>query len=405
MTPRPYPLVFEPILKPKPWGGRSLETLLGKSLPPGEAIGESWELAGLPEGQSRIRNGPLAGRTLAEAVALWGGDLLGSATLIDGSFPLLIKFLDARENLSVQVHPWARAGKAGESDEATERRGEQGAESDEATGAGSAAVERASELATRDSRLAASPQLATPTPPIKHESWYVIAAEPGAVAYIGLRPGVSRADLAAAAGRAESVSLLRRWPVRKGDCFYLPSGTPHALGAGVVVAEIQTPSDVTYRLYDWERRDAAGNPRMLHLADALRHVRDDVGPDQIAQPRSHACGALLSSTRLVRCEAFRLDRLTISEGVESARPDNEMAVWIILAGGGEWVTAAQRLRFGPGDVLLLPAAAQSTFRTTADSVLLEAHISIYSKYLPIAHPAPGAAGAPVTPLTRGGRAL
>ena len=197
----PCPLIFEPLFKPKIWGGRRLEELLDKPLPVDERIGESWELADLEDNQTAVSAGPARGKALGQLVKEWGGDLLGRASLFDGRFPLLIKYLDARENLSVQVHPnQAMADRLG------------------------GAVR------------------------IKNEYWYVIAADPGACIYRGLVDGVDRAAFERAIRDGTVETLLRRIPVRAGDGYYLPSGTIHALGAGVVAAEVETPSSEERRV-------------------------------------------------------------------------------------------------------------------------------------------------------------
>lgn len=230
-----YPLLFEPVLLEKVWGGRRLERL-GKRLPQGKKIGESWELADLAAtsasgagggaAQSKILNGPLAGRTIREAIDAAGDDILPRvARTPDGGFPLLIKFLDAGENLSVQVHP--------------------------------------------------SPAYAAAHPDahLKTECWYILEAEPGSVIYKGIRPGVTREEFArlARAGDPGIVEAMTAVPAVKGECHNLPSGTVHALGAGVLVAEVQTPSDTTFRLYDWGRTG-----RALHVEAALEC--SDFGP-------------------------------------------------------------------------------------------------------------------------------
>ena len=164
----PIPVTFEPIFKPKPWGGRKLADVLSKPLPPDERIGESWELVSLPENESRVREGPLAGTPIGDLVKAWGTDLYGGASLADGRFPLLIKFLDAREPLSVQVHP-----KPAKDDRGGWR------------------------------------------PGIKHEAWYIIAAEPGSELFIGLKPGVTHADVVKAADTPAMADLLQRWGVER----------------------------------------------------------------------------------------------------------------------------------------------------------------------------------------------
>jgi mannose-6-phosphate isomerase len=298
------PVVFAPLFKQKPWGGQRLAALLDKRLPAGERIGESWELVSLPGNESRVRAGPLAGRTLGELVQRWGADLLGDAPLRDGRFPLLIKFLDASENLSVQVHP--------------------------------------------------KPDGRDGPPGVKHEAWYVVHADPGAKLYIGLKPGVGPADVGRVVDTGAMVDVLRAWDARPGQCYYLPSGTLHALGAGLVVAEIQTPSDVTYRADDWGRVDAAGRSREMHVAQALQNIRYDF-TDAMFAPRPMRCaGAAGFRTCLMQCERFGLDLLenTIDELLS---PPGAMRVWIVLAGSVEITCDPLVCRFRRGDVVLIPA--------------------------------------------------
>ncbi|MCW5775220.1 MAG: class I mannose-6-phosphate isomerase [Phycisphaeraceae bacterium] len=229
----PYLLTFVPILKEKVWGGRRL-TLYGKPLPRGTLVGESWEVADLAEtsasggggGEARsvIAAGAFAGRTLHDAMEAWGDSLLGRARpAADGGFPLLVKFLDAREHLSVQVHP--------------------------------------------------SPEYAREHPGahLKTECWYVLEADLGSVIYKGVKRGVSRADFERAlrSGKGEGVvPLLEAVPAVPGECHNLPSGTVHALGAGVLVAEVQTPSDTTFRVYDWAKEYGRAG-RELHVEQAM----------------------------------------------------------------------------------------------------------------------------------------
>ncbi|MCH7873090.1 MAG: class I mannose-6-phosphate isomerase, partial [Planctomycetes bacterium] len=305
-----YPLIFKPIFKPRIWGGRKLETLLDKSLPAGEKIGESWEVADLEDDQSIVANGPVAGRGLGELVKDWGTSLIGRAELFEGRFPLLIKFLDANENLSVQVHP----------DEAMAKR------------------------LGGDLR-------------VKHEAWYVLETEGDAAIYKGLKPGVTRESFASAIEAGTCAELLHRVPVKPGDCHYLPSGTVHALGAGVLVAEIQTPSDVTYRVFDWNRVDSAtGQPRELHIAEALECIH--FGPaDESAMKRSHVASHWTTVTRLVTCESFIIEKVRMAVGVEQRIAYAEPVVWIVLTGRGKLVYGRSKteLPFKPGDTVLLPA--------------------------------------------------
>lgn len=304
-----YPLIFEPILKRRIWGGRRLETL-GKRLPPDETIGESWEVADLEEDQSVVRHGPARGKTLGELVQGWGDDLLGGVELFEGRFPLLIKFLDAVELLSVQVHP----------DEAMAR------------------------------SLGGHVR-------VKDEAWYIIDAEPDGAIYYGVTDGVDRGAFAAAIEAGTVVDALRRVPVRAGECYYLPSGTLHALGAGVLVAEVQTPSDITYRVYDWDRIDPkTGQARELHVEQAVLCIHFESRPPQ--QERSHVASMWTTVTRLVTCEPFIIERVRMVEGFEQAVPCGGLVVWIVLEGRGELTGPGQRepLPFGRGDTVVLPAS-------------------------------------------------
>jgi len=234
-SPKPYPIIFEPILKPKVWGGRRL-VKYGKHLPTDESYGESWELADLRStnasgggggsAHSFITNGELEGKTIADAIALWGDAILGDAKLsADGGFPLLVKYLDASEHLSVQVHP-----------------SQEYAESN-------------------------------PDAHLKTESWVILEAEPDKdgnppLIYKGFKEGVTKDDLERAITEGTVPELLRTEFAVAGHCHTIPSGTVHALGAGVLVAEIQTPSDTTFRVYDWAEEYNRAQ-RELHIEQAL----------------------------------------------------------------------------------------------------------------------------------------
>jgi len=328
-----YPIVFEPIFKPRIWGGRRLEALLNKRLPPGMAIGESWEVVDLEEEESVVAAGPGKGKKLDELVKPWGDDLLGRAELFEGRFPLLIKFLDANEALSVQVHP----------DEAMARR-----------------------LGGRVR--------------VKHEAWYVIDAQPEAFIYRGLREGVDLDDLRRAVEEDRVESVLNRIPARKGHCYYLPSGTVHALGGGVTVAEVQTPSDVTYRLYDWNRVDAAtGRRRELHIEEALRCV--SYGPPPPEEPPQHTASVWTSVTSLARCASFVIERVRMVDGVEMEIPYAEMVIWIALEGRGSIACdgLTSPLTFGAGDTVVIPAGLKKgRVATHANSMWLEVSVPIAS---------------------------
>lgn len=323
---KPCPLIFTPIFKPKIWGGRRLASLLDKALPPDEPIGESWEIADLENDESIVSTGPAKGMTLSELVRAWGSDLLGEAELFQGRFPLLIKYLDAQEHLSVQVHP------------------------DEALAA----------------RLGGHVR-------VKNEAWYVVDAEPDGCIYRGLREDVDRRVFEEAIRAGTVESLLRRISVRAGDCFYLPSGTIHALGAGVVVAEVQTPSDVTYRVFDWNRIDpSTGRPRELHIAEALEC--GNFGSQTIeGERRSHVASVWTTITRLITCDSFLLERIRMTEGFDQDIPYAQLVIWMVLDGRGAvtYNDGRDKLSFKRGDTVVLPAALKGRLTTETDCVWLE----------------------------------
>ncbi len=329
-----YPLIFEPIFKPKIWGGRKLVRLLNKRPPEGEAIGESWEVADLEDDQSVVAHGPARGKTLGQLVAEWGTDLVGRAPLFEGRFPLLIKFLDACETLSVQVHP----------DEAMAKR--------------------------MGGRVR-----------VKNEAWYVIDAERDGFIFRGVRDGVDPAALRQAIDDKQVESVLHCVPVRKGHCYYLPSGTLHALGAGVVVAEVQTPSDITYRVYDWERIDpSTGRPRDLHLEEALQCISYDPATFEDERPE-HVASVWASVTSLVRSLSFTIERVRMSEGVDQQIPHQELVIWIVLEGRGSVVckSAASPVTFALGDTVVIPAGLEEgRVQTHEDSLWIEVTIPVPS---------------------------
>lgn len=331
-----YPLQFEPIYKEKVWGGRTLEQL-GRTLPGDAAtlIGESWELSDLastsPTGgggdaaRSVIRNGPLAGTTLHDAIARFGDELMGKLQPTDdGDFPLLVKFLDARENLSVQVHPGSQY--ADQHDDAH----------------------------------------------LKCEAWYIIDAEPGSVIYKGIRNGVAPDEFRHALDTndpAAVTELLITIPAKKGACHYLPSGTCHALGAGVLVAEAQTPSDTTFRVFDWGRTD-----RELHIDQAMQCI--DFGPPNVSEQekRSHIAGVHTTVSRLCLCDYFRIERIRMTESYEQEIPYDQPAIWMVLEGGGSINPGgdAPIVKFEKGQSMLLPASMKDAHvKINEDTVWLE----------------------------------
>lgn len=326
---RTYPLKSVPVFKSRIWGGRKLEEVFGKPLPPGEKIGESWEIADLPEGRCTIANGALARLTLGEAVRRYTEEIIGRGGRPEAAgekgdsslqpatsepFPLLVKFLDAQDVLSVQVHP----------DPETCRRMGKG-----------------------------DP---------KTECWYVIRAEPGAVIYKGLKQEVTREQFAEAIQDGTAADLLATVPVKAGECHFIPAGTVHSLGAGLLIAEVQTPSDTTYRVFDWNRVDDSGQPRPLHIAEALESIHFDVTPDTLS---------VTTVGRLIDCEFFKVDKGHQAARGERFLPRGCLRVLIFLTGGGTIQSrAAEPVEFKGGDSLVIPATFEGAARFAQDTEYL-----------------------------------
>ncbi len=307
-----YPLKFEPIYKQRIWGARQFADFFGRDLPEGK-IGESWELADLPEDKSVISNGELAGLTLNEAVARYPEEITGNANF-ELPFPLLIKFLDAQDDLSVQVHP----------DPATcERMGK------------------------------GDP---------KTECWYVISAAPDSVLYKGLKKDVTREQFSTAIESGTVDELMEVISVKAGECHFLPAGTTHSIGAGLLIAEIQTPSDTTYRVFDWNRVDDSGKARQLHISEALESINFGT------------CGSDLAVTtigRLVDCQYFTIDKGHQLKGCELLLSGGKMRILMFLNGGGTIENpTAQKCEFKAGETILAPAAYEGVVKFEEDTEYL-----------------------------------
>jgi mannose-6-phosphate isomerase len=338
-----YPFVFHPRFVEKIWGGRKLQSVLGKSLPSEKSIGESWELFDFPPGvvdssgewvSSVVSNGPLAGKSLHWLVTEHPSDLLGTTPLSkNGQFPILIKFLDAREDLSVQVHP--------------------------------------------DQSYAD----ANPDAHLKSEAWYVIQHDSDARLLKGLHPTSSREKFAAALATGEVENHIRAIKVKPGDCHYLPSGTVHALGAGILVAEVQTPSDTTFRVFDFNRVDpSTGQQRKLHVEQAMQCIDFD-NPAEPDQPRSHVAGPHTTVSRLVTSPYFTMEKVRFSEGVEQPVPFKEPVVWIMLEGSAQIKVDGypEPTKMKMGETVLLPASMKNpVLKTLSDCVWLEVTFPVHA---------------------------
>ncbi|MEM6915562.1 MAG: type I phosphomannose isomerase catalytic subunit [Verrucomicrobiota bacterium] len=292
-------LRFIPIYQTRVWGGRVLQSRFGRDLPDEEnPYGESWEISAREEADSEVSGGPLAGKTLRE---LWADDALKPPIFGDGApegerFPLLCKILDARDKLSIQVHPPAAVADA----------------------------------------LGGEP---------KTEVWYIAHAEPGAELYVGVEQGVDEDSFRASLEEGTAENSVHAIPVVTGQHIFIPSGRLHAIGAGLLIYEIQQNSDTTYRVYDWNRVGLDGKPRDLHIEESLQCIDfTDVTPT-MDDPKG---------TLLCECEHFRLER-HILEGAASVSEVTKGRFAILTVVGG--TLEGEGETFGEGDFLIVPAAA------------------------------------------------
>ena len=319
-----YPLKFRPRPKERIWGGRRLSEKLGKRLPRERTIGESWEISGLDGDVSVVGNGILAGNNLEELIEVYMGDLVGDKIYekFGLQFPLLIKYIDAQDKLSVQVHP--------DDALAAKRYGGYG----------------------------------------KSEMWYVLDCDPGAELYLGFDGDVSRERYAEHVERGTLPEILSRPKVSPGDAFFIPAGTIHAIGKGILLAEIQQASDVTYRIYDWGRTDASGKGRELHTdlaADAINFAPDQ-HYDVTHKPEMNR------SVNLVECPYFTTNVIEVKgQLVRSYEALDSFVIYMILEGNltlkwnGGSETAVK------GETILIPACIEQV-TLEGEGKLLEIYI-------------------------------
>jgi mannose-6-phosphate isomerase len=304
-----YPLTFRPLFKERVWGGRRLEALYGKALPPGVPIGESWEISDRVGDVSVVANGPLAGKDLHYLVQEFGPSLLGKVPSIKGRFPLLVKILDSCDRLSLQVHPPG----------------------------GKAAV------------LGGEP---------KTEFWYVAEAEFGAELYVGLKKHCTRSKFIERIEGGTVEDCFHKVPVRSGDAMFLPSGRVHALGAGMVIFEIQQNSDTTYRVFDWNRSGLDGKPRDLHIKESLESIDfEDFEPTLVhAEPKASS----IEMSSLVKHALFSVDLASLKRNETLPLLEDQMQILCIVSGELEAKGADISVTVGPGQFCLLPACLKGS---------------------------------------------
>lgn len=321
--PADYPLRFEALFRRYLWGGRRLQSVLGKEIGDGDNFAESWEVVDHGGDQSVVSSGSLAGKSLHDLVTDYGQELLGRHAP-QTQFPLLFKFLDAHRNLSVQVHP----------------NDEQGRRLD-------------------------PPDLG------KTEAWVVLHAEVGSLVYAGLKRGFDRAAFEREVRRGTTELCLHRFEPRVGDCIFIPAGTVHALGEGLIIAEIQQASDTTFRVSDWNRVGPDGRPRELHVEQALEVIDYETGPvaASVPQPTDRA-----HVSRLVSCDKFILDRWDFGTA-QMIGGDDRCHILAVLEGSVQLSGSSACEPLRKGETTLLPAAAgQSELVPSQATVMLDIYL-------------------------------
>ena len=313
---------FTPIYQERVWGGRGLATFLGRKLPGATLIGESWEIVDRPEAQSVVSAGAWAGKSLHELMTAHRAEIMGPAWPADRPFPILVKWLDCRERLSLQVHPPASIA----------------------------------------AKLGGEP---------KTENWYIAHAEPGAAVLAGLKEGVDATKFRAALKDNTAESLVYRLPTVAGDSLLIRSGVMHAIDGGNLILEIQQNSDTTYRVYDWGRMGLDGKPRAMHVEQSMASLEANTAgtPKLVRTTEKQAV--------LADCPEFRITRHQLAKGEKLSFGAGEEARLLALTAGR---VAAAGQELAPGDNVLLPYAGSVDFTALIDStVLVTDHFSSLEK--------------------------
>lgn len=309
-----YPLTFEPILKERIWGGTKLKTYLNKNIS-SEITGESWELSTVPNDVSIVSNGFLKGKNVNELIELYPNEFLGSEVVkrFGTEFPLLFKFIDAKQDLSIQLHP---------NDELAKKRHNSFG---------------------------------------KTEMWYVMQADKNARLIVGFKEDSNSTEYKKALENKNLVSILNEVEVKSGDVFFLETGTIHAIGAGIVIAEIQQTSDVTYRVYDFDRVDADGNFRELHTELALDALNYKTTKAHVAYNSK-----INTSNEVVHCDYFKTNIIPLEKQYHWKRTKDAFTVLMCTQGEFELEYDTFKTIYKMGDTVLLPAILEEvTLKGTA----------------------------------------
>jgi mannose-6-phosphate isomerase len=322
-----YPLKFETVLKEKVWGGNALVTRFNKRATGSQLIGESWDLSAVADNQSVISNGFLAGNNIEELIEVYMGDITGDSIFekFGNEFPLLIKFIEARQDLSIQVHP--------NNDLAKKRHNAYG----------------------------------------KTEMWYILESEPGSKIYTGFKDGVTKEVYEEALRNGKIEELLNVETTDAGDAFFTPAGRVHAIGAGIVLVEIQQTSDITYRIYDWNRKSSGKGKRELHTDLAL----DAIDFKQSGTNKIRLEPEINKTINLVDCEFFNTNILRFNNAIDKEYYFNDsFVVYICLKDEFLICYDGNSEKVKKGETVLLPAMIKEvTLKPLNEASLLEVYIN------------------------------
>lgn len=323
--PPPEPFRIEPIFSERIWGSRSLAPIFPEKTNLNPAVGEAW-LTGV---DCPVATGPFTGKTLGDAWREMPAAWRGAQCAVPGDFPLLLKFIFPTDKLSIQVHP--DDAYASVHEKAAGGRG-------------------------------------------KTEMWHIVSAEPGATLLAGLKPGVSKAQFTAALANHTLEELFVRHPVQAGNTFFIPAGTPHTIGPGMVVFEVQEYSDLTYRVYDYGRVDVQGKPRELHVEKALRVMNFSDAPKLLIRSHPQRVANATVSV-LAGCRYFAAERCEFSAPWTSAADSKWFQLFVVLSGTGTVRWPASTANYRRGECWLVPAGlGDCAFLPSGPTVLLQAYM-------------------------------
>ncbi len=323
-----YPFKFKPILKEKIWGGQNLKSALNKDIPSSKKIGESWEISGVNENISVVENGFLEGNELDELIEIYMGDLVGDRVYdkFGTEFPLLIKYIDANDVLSIQVHP---------DDELAKKRHQSFG---------------------------------------KTEMWYIIEAKKDAELISGFNHEMDKQHYLAHLNNNELPKILNYEKVKAGDVFYIPAGRVHAIGAGIVLAEIQQTSDVTYRIFDWNRKDDNGNYRELHTDEAI----DAIDYKHYDNYKTEYKSELNTNSQILANKYFETNIIEFNETIEKEYIQlDSFVIYMCIEGKLEIVyNETEKITIEKGETVLIPAVIEHLIlNPVVQSKLIEVYIT------------------------------